>query len=148
MSKLSSATQIENMKWEVQSQSSPDTNYVVEKAQENCGCTLQCTDSQICFHYYTCTCLDSILHVTVCKHNHLVHIKYMQKDIKCISKDPTLLADTYYYFTSILSLKRPDTSLTQTKITLLKKLHKLAALATNCQNIFRLLTEMFRLLFL
>ena len=38
--KLSFATQIENTKWKVQSQSSPDTNYVVEKAQENCGCRL------------------------------------------------------------------------------------------------------------
>ena len=33
--KLSPATQIESTKWKLQSQSSPDTNYVVEKAQEN-----------------------------------------------------------------------------------------------------------------
>ena len=132
--KLFSDTQIENTKWKVQSQSSPDTNYVVEKAQENCGCRLRCTDCQICPHNYTCTCLDSILHATVCKHVHFVHMNYMQKDTDSISEDPTLLADTYSYFTSQLSDKKLDTSLTQTKTTLLKKLQKLEALVTNCQN--------------
>ena len=133
--KLSSAAQIENTEWKVQSQSSPDTNYVIEKAQESCGCKLQCTDCEICPHNYTCTCLDSILHATVCKHVHLVHMKYMQKDTNSISEDPTLLTDTYSYFTSLLSNKKPDTSLTQTKTSLLKKLQKLEALVTNCQNI-------------
>ena len=123
--KLSSNTQIENTKWKVQSQSSPDTNYVVKKAQENCECNLQCTDCQICPHNYTCTCLDSILHTTVCKHVHLVHMKYMQKDTNSISEDPTLLTDTYSYFTSLLSNKKPDISLTQTKTNLLKNFKNL-----------------------
>ena len=48
----------------------------------------------------------------------------MQKDINSISEDPTLVADTYSYFTSLLSDKKPDTSLTQTKTTLLKKIQK------------------------
>ena len=127
--KLFSATQIENTKWKVQSQSSPDTNCVVAKAQENCGCSrLRCTDCQICPHNYTCTCLDSILHATVCKHVYLVHMNYMQRDTDSISEDPTLLADTYSYFTSQLFDKKLDTSLTQTKTTLLKKLQKLEAL--------------------
>ena len=52
---------------------------------------------EICHHNYACTCLDSILHTTVCKHVHLVHMKYMQKDINSISEDTTLLTDTYSY---------------------------------------------------
>ena len=59
----------------------------------------------------------------------------MQKDTNNISEDPTLLADTYSYFTSLLSNKKPDTSLTQSKTSLLKKIQKLEALDTNCQNI-------------
>ena len=59
-------------------------------------------------------------------------MNFMQKDTDSISEDPTLLADTY--FTSLLSDKKPDTSLTQTKTTLLKKLQKLGTLVTNCQN--------------
>ena len=47
-----------------------------------------------------------------------------------MSEDPTLLTDTYSYFTSLLSNKKPDTSLTQTKTSLLKKLQKLEALVT------------------
>ena len=58
----------------------------------------------------------------------------MQKDTDSISEDTILLADTYSYFTSQLSDKKLDTSLTQTKTTLLKKLQKLEALVTNCQN--------------
>ena len=50
-------------------------------------------------------------------------MNYMQKDTDNISEDPTLLADTY--FTSLLSDKKPDTFLTQTKTTLLKKLQKI-----------------------
>ena len=46
-------------------------------------------------------------------------MNYMQKDIDSISEDPTLLADTYSYFTSLLFDKKLDTSLTQTKTTLL-----------------------------
>ena len=111
------------------------THYVIEKAQENCGCKLRFTDCEICAHNYTCTCLDSILHATACKHVHLVHMKYMQKDTNSISEDPTLLTDTYSYFTSQLSNKKPDTSMTQTKTSLLKKLKKIEALVTNCQNI-------------
>ena len=88
--KLSSAAQIENTKWKLQSQSS-DTNYVVEKAPKNCGCKLRCTDCKICPHNYTRTCLDSLLHVTACTHIHLAHMKYMQKNTNSISEYPTLL---------------------------------------------------------
>ena len=62
-------------------------------------------------------------------------MKYIQKDINNISEDLTLLADTYSYFRSLLSDKKLDTSLTQTKTTLLKKCQKFEALVTNCQNI-------------
>ena len=59
----------------------------------------------------------------------------MEKGISCISEYPTLLTDTHSYFTSylLLSDKKTDTSLTQTKAISLKKLRKLEALVTNCQ---------------
>ena len=62
-------------------------------------------------------------------------MKYIQKDTNNISEDPTLLVDTYSYYTGLLSDKKLDTSLTQTKTTLLKKFQKPEALVTNCQNI-------------
>ena len=62
-------------------------------------------------------------------------MKYIQKDTNNISEDPTLLVNTYSYYTSLLSDKKLDTSLTQTKTTLLKKLQKPEALVTNFQNI-------------
>ena len=42
----------------------------------------------------------------------IVHMKYIQKDTNSISEDPTLLADTYSYFTNLLSNKKPDPFLT------------------------------------
>ena len=57
----------------------------------------------------------------------------MQKDTNSTSVDPNLL--TYSYFTSLLSNKKLDISLTQTKTTLLNKLQKIEVLVTNCQNI-------------
>ena len=59
----------------------------------------------------------------------------MQKDTNSTSVDPTLLTDTYSYFTSLLSNKKLDISLTQSKTTLLNKLQKIGVLVTNCQNI-------------
>ena len=62
-------------------------------------------------------------------------MKYIQKDTNNISEYPTLLVDTYSYYTNLLSDKKLDTSLTQTKTTLLKKLQKLETLVTNYHSL-------------
>lgn len=35
-------------------------------------CPIQCSDCNICVHYFSCSCLDSGLRNTICKHVHLV----------------------------------------------------------------------------
>ena len=59
-------------KWTVESQSQQGTKYVVQKQCDSCDCQLLCKECKVCTHMYSCTCLDSILHSTVCKHIHLV----------------------------------------------------------------------------
>lgn len=43
---------------------------ISEKCDENCG--MRCNECNICVHLYSCTCPDSILQHTICKHVHLV----------------------------------------------------------------------------
>ena len=59
-------------KWQVKSATKPVT-YTVEKSNPCEGnCWIRCQLCGICVHDYTCTCPDSLLHGTICKHIHLV----------------------------------------------------------------------------
>ena len=64
----------ENEKWPIQSQRDQLCAYLVEKKCHACDCQLLCKQCGICPHMYTCTCLDAVLHFTVCKHIHLVNL--------------------------------------------------------------------------
>ena len=66
--------------WKVQSQSEPNeytVQQITEKCSENCG--IRCKECNICVHLYSCSCPDSILQHTICKHVHLV-AQYRQQD--------------------------------------------------------------------
>ena len=60
--------------WTVKSASSQQTYYSVEKKLEVCSCKLRCKDCNVCIHQYSCTCMDFLIHSTICKHIHLVMI--------------------------------------------------------------------------
>ena len=64
----------EKEKWSIQSQSQPICVYTVEKQLDVCNCRLLCKYCGVCPHMYSCTCLDAVLHYTVCKHIHLVNL--------------------------------------------------------------------------
>ena len=61
--------------WTVNSSSS-STSYIVCQViqEEQCPhqCLLKCRACVICIHQYTCSCLDSLVRGTICKHIHLV----------------------------------------------------------------------------
>lgn len=67
-----------NSKWLVKSNTTP-TTYSVEK-KISCGNNycIRCRPCGICIHEYICTCPDSLLRGTICKHIHLV-IRSMTK---------------------------------------------------------------------
>ena len=48
-----------------------------EECSENCG--MRCKECNICVHLYSCSCPDSILQHTICKHLHLV-ARYRKQD--------------------------------------------------------------------
>ena len=53
-----------------------DTAYTVRQSasvpHESATCPLECSDCKICVHAFSCTCLDSALRNTICKHVHAV----------------------------------------------------------------------------
>ena len=49
--------------------------YTVEKLSNNsCSCKVRCNRCDICICSYSCTCMDYLIHATICKHIHLVNI--------------------------------------------------------------------------
>ena len=59
----------------MQSQSDQSVIYIIRRQSEPCTCHVRCKPCNICAHSFTCTCLDSILRSTICKHIHLIVIK-------------------------------------------------------------------------
>ncbi|XP_050299822.1 uncharacterized protein LOC126738496 isoform X2 [Anthonomus grandis grandis] len=62
--------------WQIFSSTSKDFYYIHEE-NKNCQCKLICTDCNICFHRFSCTCLDSSIKWNMCKHVHLLS-KYLK----------------------------------------------------------------------
>ena len=56
-------------KWEVQSQTRHGVAYTIKKQLDSCDCKLSC---MVCTHMFSRTCLDSVLHSTICKYVHLL----------------------------------------------------------------------------
>lgn len=87
--------------WKVESETRRGIYYNVKRWEKSCSCKLLCKSCGICphLHLYSCTCIDFILHFTVCKHIHLIAIKN--------NLQPPDLEDTkednLTYFTEILS---------------------------------------------
>ena len=69
--------------WSIQSFSTQQS-YLVRKIGDECSCKLCCRDCNICVHTYSCTCMDYLLHNTICKH---IHLLKMWIDSKTRSSD-------------------------------------------------------------
>ena len=58
--------------WRVESVSKQKAYNVERNSALQCSCKLSCLTCKVCVHSFTCTCMDFILHATVCKHIHIV----------------------------------------------------------------------------
>ena len=65
--------------WLVQS-SQLDDMHTVKKLTEDCDCKLTCGHCKACIHMYACTCMDSLIHATVCKHCHIAHMENIREE--------------------------------------------------------------------
>lgn len=78
----------DGIQWQVQSSSKPLVYTIQKNADSDCdgNCWIRCRLCGICVHNYTCSCPDSMLHGTICKHVHLV--------MRSASKPPVTLNST------------------------------------------------------
>lgn len=78
------ASRSHNGYWNVPSEAESYIDYMVMKLEDNCTshCKVVCSTCHACIHMYTCTCTDFLIHNTVCKHIHLVHMS----ENMCVSK--------------------------------------------------------------
>ena len=65
-------TTVSDIEWRVQSQSQQHIQYQIKQQNDHCECRVTCSSCGVCPHNFTCTCLDSLLHSTVCKHIHFL----------------------------------------------------------------------------
>ena len=66
-------------KWKVNS-ATQETYYIVENISmpDSCSCKIGCANCNACVHAYSCTCMDYLIHATVCKLIHAVHMIYSE----------------------------------------------------------------------
>ena len=71
---ISLVTAVDSTSWIVQSEMQSGMQYTVEELSKKCSsaCATKCRECCICVHSYSCTCPDSLLQHTICKHVHLV----------------------------------------------------------------------------
>ena len=73
--------------WRVQPQSRQQS-YIVKMVMEECSCALKCTVCHACIYIYICSCADSHLHSTVCKHSHFIQLSCQRTDgLFCTAHD-------------------------------------------------------------
>ena len=125
----------DNKCWIVPSENDGSVRYTVRLIKETCDCKLRCSSCMVCVHLYSCTCMDSTLHSTVCKHVHLVKIMSDPVSEKVTNPQRSL-----EYFSCLLEDKVEDSQLTTLRQQVLGKLNDMTILVTDCRDIDALKT--------
>ena len=66
--------------WQMKPTTPQQAYYLVEKKLDNCSCKLHCRSCDVCVHMFSCTCMDFLIHSTVCKHIHLVRMSSLSQN--------------------------------------------------------------------
>ena len=93
-----------NEEWTISSQMLPDVHYTIKRNNSSCECKLICFSCGVCIHNFTCTCLDSTHHSTVCKHIHYLIISTVGNTVR--SKHQAEEFSGKYLFCSLPSDKK------------------------------------------
>ena len=115
--------------WMVPSDHDGSVTYNVRLLRDTCNCKLRCKNCDACIHMYACTCMDSMLHATVCKHVHLVKIRTTAK----VSATVPHTSTTAEYFSSVLDEKSNDQLFALCQ-QVFSKLNDITVLVTGCHN--------------
>lgn len=74
------AVKVSTNTWSIASLQRSGMSYSVQLHKDSCDCHLKCTSCNACIHMYTCTCTDHVVHYTVCKHAHFIHLQTQEKE--------------------------------------------------------------------
>ena len=78
--------------WKLSSSDNSNVYHVTLQHEECLNvCSLCCPDCNVCVHMYTCTCPDSLIWATICKHIHLIARYISQKSSSNKPNDKHLL---------------------------------------------------------
>ena len=61
--------------WKIVSQSARGETYLIREMVTDCMCKQRCIKCNLCVHMYSCSCMDSAIHATICKHVHLMRLQ-------------------------------------------------------------------------
>ena len=137
---------LDDKTWLVISQTTTNKKYTVQYIAKCTTCELRCSKCNTCIHMYTCSCLDSVTHTTVCKHIHLIHLlegeRYnsmgdggtTQISVLPNKRCNNALASNEY-FSHILRNKLTSTTIQSAKDQATLKLHHIQAQISQCDNI-------------
>ena len=90
----SQVTPLNDTSWKVSS-SNFQSHYTVSKVMDDsCSCSFHCHTCGVCVHIFMCTCMDFILHATVCKHIHVHFIKVHLDSIWTPEGESSVLVET------------------------------------------------------
>ena len=63
---------VDEKTWSIPSAKDGSIKYTIKLTMETCDCKLRCSTCETCVHMYMCSCVDSTLYATVCKHAHVI----------------------------------------------------------------------------
>ena len=91
-------SQVEPSLWKVKSETG-DNEYTVQEIAKSCveNCNVKCIDCNVCVHLFSCSCPDSLLQHTICKHVHLIcrHRDDVSSDMdKLLTKSSVEISDS------------------------------------------------------
>ena len=115
--------------WMVPSERDGSVTYNIKLLCDSCNCKLRCANCDVCIHMYSCTCIDSMLHATVCKHVHLVKMRTTK-----VSENVSHASTNVEYFSHLLEDKCDDGQLSALRQQVLSKLNTMIVLVTSCHS--------------
>lgn len=83
---VSQITPLNDTSWNVSSSNGHSTYTVTKVMVGSCSCQLRCRTCGVFVHDFTCTCIDFIVHATVCKHIHFIKL-HLNSTIPTTSED-------------------------------------------------------------
>ena len=125
----SSVVTTENSCWTVRSVRDGSLLYTVKLTKEVCECKLQCSICKVCAHQYSCSCMDSKLHATVCKHVHLVVMM-----LNRVTEDTNHEESCLKYFSNLLENKTINKEITALGQQVLGKITELSMTVSECND--------------